>query len=353
MTASIADEGNGQGSADSAETRGKGAIASWVSSQLDDCVTRPVRINSLLLGDSPRCVETDIVHVRVLAESFERLPPILVHWPSRKVIDGAHRVRAASLRGESIVNAIIYEGSLADAFVLAVNLNSAHGLALSRAERMNAARRILESHPQWSDRMIAGISGLAPGTTRKLRNRSLDSEVPPVARIGKDGRVRPVDRSAGRLRARQLLTEEPNASARAIAKRAGISAATVLDVRRKISAGRDAVAPQCADTGGRSGAHHATRDVPRTPDSRVSADREADPRSILSSLVNDPSMRSSIGGRFLLRWMIMSRDGMSEGRHITDSVPDHCVAVVARLARGYAAAWREIAIELERRPERL
>jgi hypothetical protein len=352
MTASIADEGNGQGSENIADTRGNSAIASWVSSQLDDCVTKPVRIKSLLLGDSPRSVETDIVHVRVLAESFERLPPILVHWPSRKVIDGAHRVRAASLRGESSINAVIYEGSLVDGFVLAVNFNSVHGLALSRAERMNAARRILGSHPQWSDRMIAGISGLAPDTTRKLRNRSLDSEVPPVARIGKDGRVRPVDRSAGRLRARQLLAEEPNSSARAIAKKAGISAATVLDVRRKISAGRDAVAPQCGDTGGRSGAHHVTRDVPREPDCGVNADREIGPRVILTSLINDPSMRNSVRGRFLLRWMIMSRDAMCEGRQIADSVPDHWVDVVARIARGYATVWRGIAIELERRSER-
>jgi hypothetical protein len=69
----------------------------------------------------------------------------------------------------------------------------------------------------------------------------------------------------------------------------------------------------------------------------------------LTMLRGDPSMRLSVKGRFLLRWMTISRGGMHASRQIMDSVPDHCVDAVAKLARSYAALWTEIASGLESR----
>jgi hypothetical protein len=57
-------------------------------------------ISSLLLDDSPRHDGENDEHVHVLTESEEQLPPIVVHGPSRRVIDGRHRVRAAVMRGD-------------------------------------------------------------------------------------------------------------------------------------------------------------------------------------------------------------------------------------------------------------
>jgi len=185
MTISERDEWNDPGSSDR-------DVASWALRQLDDCPCVSKLISSLVLGHTPRRVETHIEHVRVLADVIERLPPILVHGPSGKVIDGAHRVRAALLRSENTIRARIYSGSLDDAFVLAVNLNSNHGLPLSRPERTAAANRILRSHAQWSDRMVAGITGLAAGTIRNLRQESTAPGPLPMTRVGKDGRARPL-----------------------------------------------------------------------------------------------------------------------------------------------------------------
>jgi hypothetical protein len=41
-----------------------------------------------------------------------------------------------------------------------MKLNAAHGLPLSLADRKAAARRILGSYSDWSDRSIAAIAGI-------------------------------------------------------------------------------------------------------------------------------------------------------------------------------------------------
>ncbi|MGH3925165.1 MAG: streptomycin biosynthesis regulator, partial [Pseudonocardiaceae bacterium] len=71
---------------------------SWETTQLDELPTVVLSINSLLLDDSPRQDGENGEHVRVLAESEEQLPPIVVHGQSMRVIDGTHRIRAAVMR---------------------------------------------------------------------------------------------------------------------------------------------------------------------------------------------------------------------------------------------------------------
>ena len=48
------------------------------------------------------------------------------------VIDGIHRVHAAVMQGDEEIAGKIYRGTEHDAFVIAVRINIAHGLPLSR-----------------------------------------------------------------------------------------------------------------------------------------------------------------------------------------------------------------------------
>jgi hypothetical protein len=86
--------------------------------QLEALPIVSLSISSLLLDNSPRQGGENDDHVRVLAESHEQLPPIVVHGPSMRVIDGIHRVRAAIRRGEKKIRAKMYHGTDDEAFVL-------------------------------------------------------------------------------------------------------------------------------------------------------------------------------------------------------------------------------------------
>ncbi|WP_280455022.1 ParB/RepB/Spo0J family partition protein [Nocardia brasiliensis] len=120
---------------------------------------------------SPRTAGENAAHIRMLAESSTAFPPIVVHRGTTQVIDGVHRLRAAQLRGDSTISAVLFDGSITEAFVLAVKLNAAHGLPLSLSDRKAAARRILMAYPQWSDRAIAAVAGISPKTVGVIRAR--------------------------------------------------------------------------------------------------------------------------------------------------------------------------------------
>ncbi|MGH3170772.1 MAG: ParB N-terminal domain-containing protein [Trebonia sp.] len=64
-----------------------------------------VPIAELAVAGSPRRSGENREHARLMAESGNPLPPILVHGPTMRVIDGAHRLRAAKLRGEREIEA--------------------------------------------------------------------------------------------------------------------------------------------------------------------------------------------------------------------------------------------------------
>ncbi|MBZ9641723.1 ParB/RepB/Spo0J family partition protein, partial [Streptomyces sp. PSKA30] len=130
-----------------------------------------VEIGSLSLSGSPRLGGERPEHIQLLAAAQKPLPPITVHRPTMRVIDGYHRLKAARLRGERTIAARFFDGDEAAAFVLAVKLNVTHGLPLALADRKRAAERIVVSHPQWSDRRVASVTGIAPGTVGEIRRR--------------------------------------------------------------------------------------------------------------------------------------------------------------------------------------
>lgn len=301
-----------------------------------------LRTSELLVSDSPRLSGEDPEHIRLLAESDDELPPIIVHRPTMRVIDGVHRLRAAVRGGREEIEAHLFDGDDNAAFVLAVKANSTHGMPLSLADRKVAANRILRSYPYWSDRMIAEVVGLSPKTVGAARNCSAQ-DVPRLdGRIGKDGKTRPVDSTRGREAAGDFLAAHPEASVQAIARAAGVSRSTARDVRDRWRNGMPVV------PAGR-------QEMPETPDDDPGpTTADVSPLSasvtglnILRALQRDPSLRHTDSGRMLLRLLDATIRGHGDWNRIAEQVPQYCTHVVAAAARECSNAWRNLADRLE------
>lgn len=303
-----------------------------------------VPIAALRPADSPRLHGVDPDHIRTLAEAEAELPPILVHRPTMRVVDGMHRLGAAELRGEETIAVQYVDGTEEDTFLLAVETNIAHGLPLTLNERRAAAGRIICSHPGMSDRSIAAVAGLAAKTVAAIRRGS--AGVPHLsARIGRDGRLRPLNSAEGRRAAGRMFVEQPDASLRRIAREVGISVGTARDVRERIRRGEDPTRPRRR---GQVGASVTPLASPAPPSSRVPAE-PVDHDAILMDLRRDPSLRYTDAGRSLLRWLGQRATGSAEWRELMRDIPPHCAIVVARVARSSAMAWTDFANALDQR----
>src|SRR5260370_30552033 len=138
-----------------------------------------------------------------------------------RVIYGVPRLRVAQLRRQEMIAAQFFEGEEADAFVLAVRANITHGLPLSLADRKLAASRVIISHPHWSDRMIASVTGISAKTVAELRGWQSKLPDRDDARIGRDGRIRPIDGTQGRLIGSKLMADDPGLSLRQVGQVGG------------------------------------------------------------------------------------------------------------------------------------
>jgi ParB-like chromosome segregation protein Spo0J len=311
-----------------------------------------VPVMSLRAADSPRLNGEDKAHIARLAEMETPLPPILVDRRTMRVIDGMHRLMAASLQGRETIEVILFDGSEADIFLRAVQENIAHGLPLSQADRRAAAERIVASHPHLSDRAIGQASGLAAKTVAAIRKRSADDVPQANSRIGRDGKVRPLDSGEGRRRAAELLTGQPEASLRDIARAAGISPATVLDVRKRLERGEPPVPgkPAANSAAGNSARAQADPAAGATV-SRANARRATaqNATATVEKLLRDPSLRNNEQGKGVLRLLHINAVGAEQLPGVAATVPPHCVGIIVWLARQYATMWQEFAVELDGR----
>ncbi|MER5863492.1 ParB/RepB/Spo0J family partition protein [Kitasatospora sp. NPDC002040] len=328
---------------------------SWTS-ELEQLPVEPVPVTDLVLGHSARVAGEDAGHTRTLAGTEAELPPIVVHRPTMRVVDGAHRVRAAVLRSEETIGARFVEGTVQDAFVLAVRLNSRHGMPLSGDDRTAAARRIVASHPEWSDRRIAGVTGVAPGTVGALRRRSTGQSGQSNARTGADGRTRPLSAATGRETAARVILERPNATLRDVAARAGIALSTAKDVRDRVREGRDPVPPRLRNEYAAVREQAAPRTAARAESGAAAAarpghgacGRSTDKRSALARLCKDPALRHTELGRSLLQLLSTQAIDEDTWQRLAGSVPAHCSDVVAWVAQQCAQEWLRFAQEVRR-----
>nr|WP_281400969.1 helix-turn-helix domain-containing protein [Amycolatopsis umgeniensis] len=289
---------------------------------------------------SPRTSGEDPEHVETLLSAEWELPPILVHRPTMRVVDGLHRLKAAQVRGDTKIQARFIDGTESDAFVLAVEANIRHGLPLSLSDRKRAAVQIIGTHPQWSDRRVASATGISAGTVADLRKRG--GEGGNEARIGRDGRIRPVDSSERRRLAADLIRNDPGLSLRQVAKQVGISPETVRDVRGRLERGESPT-----PDGNR---RLRTKQHPLSltePDLGHALDRER--LAVLERLKADPTLRLSEVGRILLRMLTMHSIDGQEWERILHGVPPHLYGVVAGFARDHARVWAGFADHLENR----
>jgi ParB-like chromosome segregation protein Spo0J len=279
--------------------------------------TVELSIDDLLVDRSPRRGGLISDHVEALAELGGRWPPIVVARRDKRVIDGLHRVAAARRLGHKTIVAKLFEASQDEAYVASVKCNVEHGLPLTLAERKNAARQILQINSSWSDRRIAAICGLSPGTLGAIRSRQLgqpsqlaDGSVPVESRIGRDGRSRPVDSVAARQRVVAAIGDAPDLSLRKISSQVGSSPETVRAVRAQL-------------------AEHA--------DEVIDAEWWR----------HDAALGSISGGRQLVTWLARANiDRAGWSQHV-NAIPVSRAYNLAAEARRRAAAWNEFADELE------
>ncbi|MER5570632.1 ParB N-terminal domain-containing protein [Streptomyces goshikiensis] len=336
------------------------------SLELPTNLTHRVRIDTLQSADSPRLAGVDTSHVERLAEIHASLPPILVHRPTMRIIDGSHRVAAAVLCGLDSVEVHYFDGPEADSFLRSVSANVAHGLPLSTPERKAAAERILRSHADLSDRAVATHTGLDAKTVAAIRRGSTEDVRQSNTRIGTDGKAHPLDRTAERIRAAELMTSRPDLPLRAIVKETGLSLGTAHDVRQRLlrgeapipaprrGAGSGAVPARSSAAPAQAYARETVSAVPAVPLGRTGpapagAGRTRTSLDMLRGLTSDPSLRHSESGRLFLRWLHTHFVLDDAWRQQVDSVPPHSTATVAELALQCSHAWRRFADELASR----
>ncbi len=299
-----------------------------------------ISIHRLSPADSPRTSGENSRHIEFLSGLSHTLPPIIVHRPTMRVIDGMHRFRVSILQGDNSISVQFFDGSIEEAFVLAMQLNSTNCLPLSAAERSSAAKRILKAFEHWSNAKIAAICGISDKTVARMRRRSATNFSMPLSRVGKDGRVRPIDPARGRLRAGQLLVESPDAPLREIAEAAGIAVGTASDVRQRVRQGKSPLPPRLQNSAGRSDRSDSLKATKISESDQAPASVPSEGyESLMTALKRDPSLRFTNAGRLMLRLLDAHSLTDKQWEMLVAAVPGHCTATIMEAARSCAEFW--------------
>jgi uncharacterized protein YerC len=247
--------------------------------------------------------------------------------------------------GKSVIEARLLDCDEGTAFILAVKANITHGLPLPRQDRKAAAARIIALHPQWSDRAVAASTGLSDKTVSRVRACST-AENPQSNRLGRDGRIRPLNSAARRRLAAAMINENSEAGLREIARATGLSPATVIDVRQRADRCEDPVPPKYQPAE-KLDSTTADRRARKPGSRKMRADVGANRHTLLARLNNDPSLKFNEAGQRILRWLHQHTVDPADWEGLDVRLPDHCLPLVAALARRSAMAWTALAEALE------
>lgn len=295
----------------------------WLASQSE---IEQVPVTLLRRGDSPRSKGESKTHTESMVEAAE-MPPIIVRRETLQVIDGMHRLKAAALRQEDTIAVRFFDGTPAEAFVLAVVANINHGLPLNTTDRKAAAARILQMYPAWSDRAVAAASGLSHHTVAVVRRSNSTGQIAQLnRRTGRDGKARPLASNEGREAAAALIRSDPDKTAREVARRAGVSVGTVHDVRSRLRQGIGPTVSKCPATNLNV---HLARG-----------------QAVLARLRNNPAVRFNDGGKAILELLSRSLQVASDAQSMSRNAPEHCRETLAELAAALSDAWSRLAKDL-------
>jgi ParB-like chromosome segregation protein Spo0J len=312
-----------------------------------DYSAQELPIEFLRAGQMARSGALDELHVRVLMETADGWPPIVVWSDDCVVIDGAHRVEAARRLGRPTLIAVRFIGTRDEAYLESVRRNVTHGLPLSLDDRRRAALRFLKRNPEWSDRRLASLCGLSGKSVARLRREAARSDgmVGGIERrLGRDGKLRPVQSEAVRDRIRRALKDNPTGSLRVIAAAAGASPETVRTVKARLM---DSVEPTCP--------------IPLPPTKRTQ--KLAGPilcqfhidepvhemaGGATEAWIGDAALITSADGGDFARWFASNKVD-DEWHRFVWTVPKGRIYEVVDEARRRAASWIAFASMLENR----
>ncbi|HWF71635.1 MAG TPA: ParB/RepB/Spo0J family partition protein [Mycobacterium sp.] len=301
----------------------------WLASE-HDIVHVPVA--SLRPGDSPRLKGESKEHIASMVEAIETRP-IIVHQPTMQVIDGMHRLTAATLRGQDSIAVWFFDGTIEECFVLAVAANITHGLPLSTKDRKAAVARILGMYPDCSDRSIAMAAGLSHPTVATIRLwRSTGKNFQSNSRRGKDGRTRPLTANEGREAAARLLLTDQSKTLREVARQTGVSLSTVHDVRDRLARGVSPV-------------------VSMTPRGTILNVHLARAGVALQRLWDNSAVRSHEKNRVMLKLLARSLGTAEDAQAACRNASELCRGAVAEIAADEGNAWIRLAQELRSRAD--
>jgi ParB-like chromosome segregation protein Spo0J len=304
-----------------------------------------ISLDELRVGPSMRERGIDPAHVATLAEVPGSWPPILVHRSDGSIVDGQHRVLAAKQLGLRRVLGVWFDGSAEDGYLEFVRRNVAHGLPLTLVERRRAARRILCSRPNFSDRGIGALCGLSPRTVARLREEAgtdatrTNGARASKVRVGRDGRVRPIDPAAVRAQIAKELARQPDASLRKIASAVGASPETVRSVKNEMRAVTSSSSPDGPAAG----------ESLATVRALLAGSRKA---PIVEACRDDRAFTDREDGQEFADWLNSTSVEQGDLWRYVDSVPLSRVYVIADEARRRAEFWTRYAIAVEGRVRR-
>jgi hypothetical protein len=133
----------------------------------------------------------------------DTFPPLDVFRIASKfvLVDGFHRLRAASSAGLSEIDCAVHTGTLLEALKFALGANQRHGLRRTNADKRRAVEMSLQAFPELSNRehallcgvthpFVANVKALVTVTTLSPSQRSGNSKPPPNKQIYSDGVAR-------------------------------------------------------------------------------------------------------------------------------------------------------------------
>lgn len=149
-------------------------------------------------------------------KSGDKFPAIVVFFDGSNywLADGFHRIKANIKNGNSSIDCEIKQGTVRDAILYSVKVNSQHGLRRTNADKRRAVERLLldEEWCCWSDREIAKQCRVDHKTVSKIRdNLQTGGEIPTsMERKGSDGKIYNVNKELTSEELLEKIKESPD-----------------------------------------------------------------------------------------------------------------------------------------------